>query len=155
MARRRKPTVPPPGPKKRDRAAEYARRNAQARSYGFRSYWEQRQHGEWASLLRYIEPGDYVQLYRHLSPENYERNARGEWVEIVKVVHPDNPPGGRQRRERMFTLRNISDAQLARLIQLELARGADMTLIPSLDQQRLLSNGTDKPTTSRRGTRTK
>lgn len=121
----------------RDRAAEFAKRDKQARAWGFRSYWDQRQRGDWASLLRYIRPGDIVMLERHVG--DHKRNGLGEWERIEKIVHPDDP----RRSEKRFVLRNISDRQLARLIDEELMRGANMSMIPSLDQQRLLRKGTD------------
>lgn len=154
---RRKKIVPRPAGRKRDYAAEYARRQARARAAGFESYYDRRVrggraatpstprpsgdllqrargHAGRAGLLAYIQPGDIVMLDRHV--KDHDRDERGRWRRIGKEVHPDDP----SRPVRRFQLFNVSDAQLARLIDAELARGANMTLIPSLDQQRLLRN---------------
>ncbi len=70
-------------------------------------------------------------LGQHVS--HYKRDAQGYWLNVDKHVVSDL--GG---RSRSFLLRRISDAGLRALIRAEEARGAVMTLVPSLDQRRLL-----------------
>lgn len=130
----------------------YRRRNQRARTAGFSSYYDQRVrrgqltnerptgealrtargHAGRSGLLDYLQENDVVMLYRHV--KDHERDAQGRWKVIEKIVHPDRPG----RRERRFVLRNVSDRALRALIKAELERGAQMTLIPSLDQQKLL-----------------
>lgn len=121
-----------PAQGRRDRKAEYAKRNRQAKAWGFRSYWQQRQAGDWASFLRYIRPGDLVFLEAH--PSKLKQDQLGRWLIVPKRVIPDDP----KRKDRVFTMRKLSDKQLRRMIEEELKRGANLSPVPSLDQRRLL-----------------
>lgn len=130
--------------KPRDRKAEYAARNKKAKAWGFRSYWQQRQAGDWASFLRYIRPGDLVFLDAH--PSKLKLVA-GRWETVPKHVIPEDP----KRRDGHFVMKNLTDKQLRRMIEEELARGANLSPVPSLDQRRLLDGS--QPAPARRGRR--
>lgn len=161
MARPRKPSgkgrdaAPQPRPKpKRDSKAAYARRDARARALGYASYADyrlhlygklppgpleitseerskRRGHRGTADFLRELGEGDLIIMPEGLSA--VERDAQGRYVRIVKLVI-DAENG----RERTYTLRNLTRAELEATIAEEERKGAIFSPSPSLDQRRLL-----------------
>ena len=90
-----------------------------------------------AAFLRYIREGDVVMLADHISRINVD--SRGRVGPFSKQVVPESD----RRRVRVFRIPRLSKAALRRMIEQELARGAVLTPVPSLDQRRLLSK--DEP----------
>jgi hypothetical protein len=135
-------------------AERYARRNAKARSLGYRNYYDYRIHnhgkipaGESAptgevkqrlrghrgrvDFLRSLGDGDLISLVSHIS--TIERTPDGRYRRIDKLVlYTDGD-------QRTFTLRNLTRAQLIETIAEEERRGAVFSPAPSLDQRRLVN----------------
>lgn len=118
-------------PRKRDYAAEYARRQSLAKQRGHGSYYEQRirggstakpdaprpsgselrkarGHAGLRDLLREIQPESLIAVSTNL--RNLETDDRGNWVEIPLTVY--GPDGD----EREYTLRDVSDDDLEWLL---------------------------------------
>ena len=119
-------------PRTRKRGAEYRRRIKRAKER-YPGIWASAAAGRggFLSFLNYIRDGDGVQLENHIS--TVERDGRGRFVGIVKLVVPYGRPA------RRFPLGPLSEAQLETLVRLEEEQGGELTPIPSLDQRRLLA----------------
>lgn len=83
-------------------------------------------------FIDYLQPGDGVQLADHISV--IRRQDDGRWEPFRKLVIPSDET----RPAREFLIPAMTDSQLRDLIEDELARGALLSPIPSLDQRRLL-----------------
>jgi hypothetical protein len=136
-------------------AERYAKRNAKARALGYRNYYDYRVHnhgripaGEAAptgevkqrlrghrgrvDFLNSLGEGDVISLVSHIS--TIERTPDGRYRRIDKLVlYADSGD------QRIFTLRNLTRAQLIATIADEESRGARFSPAPSLDQRRLVS----------------
>jgi len=108
-------------------------RNARVERLGFSSYWafRKQQVGQLLPFLRSLREGDLIIMPYGIA--GVERDERGFYVEIVKLVL-DAASG----RERWWTLRNLSRRQLELVIDEERARGASWSPSPSQDQRRIL-----------------
>lgn len=132
-------------PRRRDYAAEYARRQAKARKLGFSSYYERRTrlrpgqarpdaselrerrgHASKADLERDLRSGRIVTMFQE--PVG-ERNARGQYREVRVTVMLAN---GEQRSYRLRG-RQLAAPELRSLQQAAVAGGADVYANPSLD----------------------
>lgn len=82
-------------------------------------------------FLDYLEPNDIIMLADHIS--TILRLPDGRWAPHEKNVIPADET----RDFRTFPLPAMTDERLQRLIDQELAAGAKMTPIASLDQSKL------------------
>lgn len=156
MARPRKP------PPSRSRSAAWERRDAAARAKGYASYYDYRLHdsgrlppGPLGALsaeerarrrghrgrkdfLASLSEGDLIVMPFGLSSIVFDPDARsgqGAYLEIVKTVIY-----AATGKERTFTLRNLTRAELVATIEAEQAKGVVFSPSPSLDQRRLLED---------------
>jgi len=143
--------------RRRDYAAEYRRRQQRARERGFSSYYEERLkggasaspqaplpdsetrrrrrgHAGLSAFIDYIEEGDVVMLADHISRIERLSGGEGRYVAIEKLVVPEDPA----RPTRRFVIHGITKGALAAMIEAEVAAGAVLTPVPSLDQRRLI-----------------
>ena len=143
--------------RKRDYAAEYARRQARARAAGFTSLYAQRVRGgalasplaprpsgeelaqrrghrSYSDLIRSFKSGDLITIDSVAS----ERNAKGQWTRVVLLVLSED-----NRTERAYTLsgRALTPAALRLLIDRADAAGAIQS--PTYGPARLLPVGAD------------
>lgn len=128
----------------RDFAAEYRRRQENARRLGFGSYYERRvagvPRGERAGVRGHRGKADFLASLREgdlilcdIGSVRFDA-ARGRYGPIWKTVIPAS--GG---REREFVLRNQTRTSLLATVEKEVRRGVIFSPSPSLDQRRLLS----------------
>lgn len=134
--------------RKRDYAAEYARRQKRARALGFESYYERRTRGTPGAakpsreqlairrghrssrdLVRELREGDLILC----DITNVRWNEGRQWFNLIeKTVIPASLGPHRE-----YTLRRVSRERLRRLIDQEIAKGAIFSPNPSQDQRRL------------------
>ncbi len=129
--------------RKRDYAAEYARRQRKARSLGFGSYYERRTsgvpvgararargHRGRADFLGSLREGDLILC----DITGVRLRPSGRYDVIWKTVIPaDGGP------EREYALRNQTRASLLAAIEAEVDAGVIFSPSPSMDQRRLVS----------------
>jgi hypothetical protein len=113
--------------RKRDYAAEYARRQELARGRGFRSYYERRVrlgagpeapkpsgqalraaagHAGYRDLLRQLRDGDIVGI----DPDSTRDPKTGRWTTVVIIVIDS------KGREHRYTLRKVDDERVEALL---------------------------------------
>lgn len=129
--------------RKRDYAAEYARRQERAKQLGFGSYYERRTagvpRGERARVRGHRGRADFLSTLREgdlilCDITSIRLQPNGRYSPIWKTVIPAN--GG---REREYALRNQTRESLLQAILEEERRGVIFSPSPSMDQRRLLA----------------
>lgn len=147
-------------PRKKQVSPAWERRNAKARSLGYRNYYHYRTAGYGkqppaapapkgarlrklrghlgrADFLADLGEGDLIIMPNGLSSVEFDPEARdgqGAYREIVKLVI-DGDTGA----DRTYILRNLTRDELVDTIEAEEAAGAIFSPAPSLDQRRLVS----------------
>lgn len=116
--------------RQRDYAAEYARRQARARERGFGSYYQRRVEG--------VPVGERSEVRGHRGQRDLERFLRRSGENAIVGFDPDSSPRDKDGRftavriqvltadgrEQEYTVRNVTEANLRRLVDLIEESGA-------------------------------
>jgi hypothetical protein len=147
-------------PRRRDYAAEYARRQQRARQAGFGSYYQRRVagvpkgerarvrgHRGRADFLASLREGDLIVCditsvktrtrRRRLPDRRFKSGYRVVADEVYTAIYKTVIPAD-NGVEREYVLRNLTHDELLAAIEEEEARGVVFSPQPSLDQRRLL-----------------
>ena len=147
--------------RQRDYRAEYERRQQRAREQGFGSYYEERVkgvpkgersrargHRGTRDFVASLREGDLILCdissvtmrtrTRRRPDKRFKRGYRLLKDQVYSAIEKTVIPAS-GAREREFTLRNLTRAELLAVIEEEEERGVIFSPSPSMDQRRLLS----------------